>query len=165
MLFDIRGAENSIRREDLELLLCQTPACSATHKAKRQKVVELYENSVRSYEPMISYPGEHDLYQKFTSSFAQYLEASKRAGDLLSASKTGDALDVLSSDAIVGDFDTALAAASDDLSLNAKNGTEEARSATSASTRATWINAVVTLFIVLLAAIIGIVLRSRVTIS
>jgi methyl-accepting chemotaxis protein len=154
-LADIQGSTNSVRREDLELLLCQTPACSADHGAKRQKAVEVYQNAVRAYEPRIGYPGERELFQKFSGTFGQYLDASNRAGALLAAAKTGDALDLIASDSVMANYNTALATISDDLSLNAKYGTEESKTATFASNRATWVNTGVNFFIVLLCALIG----------
>jgi methyl-accepting chemotaxis protein len=154
-LAEIHGAANTARREDLELLLCQTPACSSDHGAKRQKAIETYKNSAKAYEPMISYPGERELYQKFSSAFTQYLDSSNRASALLAAAKTGDALDLLASDSVMTNFNTALATISDDLNLNAKYGTEESKAATLASDRATWVNTGVTFLIVVLCALTG----------
>ncbi|MGD0858619.1 MAG: methyl-accepting chemotaxis protein [Terracidiphilus sp.] len=154
-LADIQGSTNTVRREDMELLLCQTPACSADHGTKRQKAIDVYQNAVRSYEPRIAYPGERELFQKFSDAFAQYLGASNRAGSLLAAVKTGEALDLLASDSVMANYNAALAAISDDLSLNAKYGTQESATATLASDRATWVSTGVTFFIVLLCAFIG----------
>ena len=154
-LADIQGSTNTVRREDLELLLCHAPACSADHGVKRQKAIEVYQNAVRTYEPKIAYPGERELFQKFSDAFALYLGASNRAGALLAAAKTGDALDLLASDSVMANYNSALAAISDDLNLNAKYGTEESKAATSASDHATWVSTGVTLFIVLLCAFIG----------
>ena len=64
-LTDARLAANSVRREDLELLLCQTAECSANHNAQRQKALAGYQASVKIYEPTINYPGERELDQKF----------------------------------------------------------------------------------------------------
>ena len=154
-LADIRRAANNARREDLDLMLCQTPACTAEHAARRQKALADYQSGVRLYEPGISYPGERELYQKFSAAFAQYQETSKQANALLAAGKAGDALDLQTSDSVVESYQTAFAAMDDDLNLNAKYGTEESNAASSASTHATWINAGVALLIVLLCALIG----------
>jgi methyl-accepting chemotaxis protein len=154
-LADIQWSANSVRREDLELLLCQTPACSADHGTKRQKAIDVYQNAVRAYEPRIAYPGERELFQRFSDSFAQYLGASNRAGTLLAAAKTGDALDLLASDSVMANHNAALATISDDLNLNARYGTEESKTATFASDHATWVSSGVTFFIVLLCAFIG----------
>jgi len=162
VLGDIRGSLNILRREDLDLLLCVTPACTAENNAKRLKVLTDYQEEVKRYEPMISYPGERELYQKFSSAFAQYLDASNRAGSLLAASKTGDALDLLMSDSTTAEINAAISAANDDLSLNAKNGTEESKATSHASSRATWINTGANLLIVLLCAFIGTILTREI---
>jgi methyl-accepting chemotaxis protein len=154
----IRGGANTVRREDLELLLCQTAACTNDHGAKRQKGVEQYQTNLKLYEPMVSYPGERELYQKLSASFTQYLDASNRANALLAQSKTGDALDLLTADATMGSFTTATTAMEDDLDLNAKYGVEESKAVAGSSTSATWIGLGLTVLIVGLCAGIGIVL-------
>jgi len=157
-LADVRGGVNSVRREDLELLLCQTPACTADHTAKRDKAINAYQEAVKLYEPTISYPGERELYQKFTGAFAQYMDASKRGIALLAAGKPGDALDLIASDGVLAQFSTSLAAISDDLKLNAQFGTNESTAVTQSSGRAAWVNTGVVLLIVGLCALIGMVL-------
>jgi methyl-accepting chemotaxis protein len=155
---EIRGAANAVRREDLELLLCQTPACSTDHGDKRQKAVDIYQTDVKAYEQYINYPGERELYQKFSAAFAQYLDGSNRANAFLSGGKAGDALDLIASDAMLADFNTAIGAMSDDLALNGKYGSEEAQTASSASTNATWIGIGINLLIVIMCALIGVIL-------
>src|ERR1035441_4904696 len=44
---DIRNEVNAERREDLELMLCLTPACSADHNAKRQKAQAGYQSALK----------------------------------------------------------------------------------------------------------------------
>jgi len=154
-LADARGAVNSVRREDLELLLCQTPACTADHTAKRQQAINAFQAAVKQYEPYISYPGERELYQKFSATFAQYMDGSNRALALLGAGKPGDALDLIASDKVLEEFTTSLATIADDLNLNAKSGVEESSGVTQLSRRATWVNAGVTLLIVGLCGLTG----------
>ena len=89
-LADIRGAATTTRREDLELLLCQTAACSAGHNAKRLKALASYQATVKVYEPTVSYPGERELYQKFSAAFSQYADASNRVSALAEFSLTKD---------------------------------------------------------------------------
>jgi methyl-accepting chemotaxis protein len=96
-LAQIRNAANNARREDLDLLLCTTPTCMSTHTGKRQTTWADYQTGVKLYEPLISYPGERELYQRFSTAFAQYQEASDRANSLLMSGKAGDALDLLTS--------------------------------------------------------------------
>jgi methyl-accepting chemotaxis protein len=73
----------------------------------------------------------------------------------LAASKTGDALDLITSDATMASFNTAMSGLEDDLTLNAKYGSEDSKGAASASTSATWIGIVATLVIVALCALTG----------
>jgi len=155
---DIRDGVNSERREDLELLLCQTPACTADHSAKRQAAIASYQNSLRLIDPLIV-ANERDLYTKFVASIEAY-QAIERGIGLLAAGKTGDALDLLSSDATMTSLAGALAAADGGFQLHAKTGSEESSAATSASNHATWINSGMTLLIALLCAITGIITLS-----
>jgi methyl-accepting chemotaxis protein len=157
-LANIRSAANNVRRLDLDLLLCQTPACSDSHNAQRQKAISEYQAGIKLYEPRISYPGERELYQKFSGSWAQYQEISDRANALLAATKIGDAMDLETADASITSFQSAFAAMDDDLQLNTKSGTEQSQSATRAGNRATWISTVANILIVLLCALIGTVL-------
>jgi len=157
-LSDIGRFANMMRREDLDLLLCATPECSADHSAKRQQDISDFEAAVKLYEPMASYPGEIDLYHKFSASIAQYFEISNRAGELLKNGKTGDALDLQTSPSTLNTFNGALAGITDDVNLNAKFGTEETRTTSSDSARAVWINTGITGLIVLLCAGIGVLL-------
>jgi methyl-accepting chemotaxis protein len=157
-LADARGAMNTTRRMDLDLLLCQNPACTEKYSAQRQKAVTAYQAAVKAYEPLVSYPGERELYEKFSGSFAQYLEISDRAVALLEGGKAGDALDLSMSESTVAQFQGSVDPMNADVELNAKAGMETAQEAASASSRATWINMVVTVLIVFCCAVIGVVL-------
>jgi methyl-accepting chemotaxis protein len=155
VLSDIRGAANSVRREDLDLMLCTAPDCVAAHNAKRQKSLSDYQAAVKKYESMVVYPGERELYQKFTTAFTQYTATSDRVDEFLAAGKAGDALDLGTSPAMLDTFQVAVTGMTDDLDLNAKYGTEESNSVTSVSKQATWINTGITVLIVLLCGLVG----------
>jgi len=157
-LSSVSDSASTVRREDLELLLCQTTACSNDHGAKRQKALDTYQSSIKAYVPVISYPGEKEVYQKFSTACAQYLDASNKVNTLLAAGKTGDALDLLTSDATMATLNAAMKGISDDVALNAKFGSEDAKGVTSTSQNGSWIDAGFTLVIVLLCAGIGLVL-------
>jgi len=154
-LADIRGAMELLRRYDLALLLCQTPACTAEDTAARQKAIADYQAGAKAYEPLIGSQGERDLYEKFTTAFAQYQEISNRSSALLAAGKTGDALDLIAADSTLDIVNRAMAATDADFNLNVKAGMESAENATRASNRSTWISTGVTLMIVLLCALTG----------
>jgi methyl-accepting chemotaxis protein len=154
-LANARAGINTLRREDLHLLLCMTPACLNDEGVKRQQAIVDFRKYVKDYEPLIHQPGERELYQKFTASFDQYVEGSNRASALMTGGKTGDALDLLLSDSLRVSLESALSNSQADFELNIKSATETSKDATDASTHALWINAGVTLLIVCLCALIG----------
>ena len=161
-LTSVRGALNVLRREDLDLGLCETQACITTNLALRQQALNDYANDMRIYEPTVSYPGERELEQKIESTFAQYKEISDRGIALAEAGKAEDSPETLSGDAAKTAFEAVLVASNEDLNLNSKGGKDSADSATAGSRRAMWIACVVSLITVLLCAVIGIAL-TRVT--
>ena len=154
---DIRYGVSLERREDLELMLCQTPSCMADHTARRQKAIAGYRDALKAMEPLII-PAERKFYDAFVASIKQYQDASDRGIALLAAGKAKEALEMLSSDAMMGWLNDALSATDSGVQVHAKVGEEKAQDATQASTRASWINTGVILLIVLLCASIGTVL-------
>ncbi len=155
VLSDARGAMNVMRREDLDLMLCQNPTCLNSHWQNRQKALEDYQAAIEKYAPLVNYPGERELYEKIQQTFAQYKEASDRGDALSIAGKLADALDVLSSDSTIEIFNTALAAINADIQLNVKHGMESADGATEASRRTTWANVAINLLLIGLCALLG----------
>jgi methyl-accepting chemotaxis protein len=156
-LGEIRSGVISERREDLELMLCQTPACMADHQAKRQSAIAQYESGLKALDPLVL-PEEREINRKFKASIQQYQDASDRGVSLLVAGKAGDALDLLSSDATTKSLGEALTTSSDGFRIHAQVGTDEAQAAYNASNRATWVSTGITLFIVLLCALTGLLL-------
>jgi methyl-accepting chemotaxis protein len=151
---DVRNGINAERREDLELMLCQTPACSADHNAKRQKAITDYQNGLKAMEGLLI-PEEVPQYQKFMAAIKQYQDASDHSVGLLNIGKPGDAVDILSSDAVVASLGDALAAADSGFQMHAKLGADASQGATFSGTHATWVASGATLLIVLLCAITG----------
>jgi methyl-accepting chemotaxis protein len=162
VLTDVRGQMNNIRRSDLGLLLCTTPACSARYRETHEKALADYQTALKKYEPLVSYPGERELYQKFSADFARYLESSSHADGLLAAGKTGDAMDLLMSDSTIETFATSLDGSNEDLKLNIHFGTTSAQETTALSNRAIWVSATVSVVIVLLSALIGLFLTREI---
>jgi methyl-accepting chemotaxis protein len=161
-LSDAREAMNAVRREDLDLMMCQTPDCIAQHSGNRQHALDTYQAKVKGYEPLVTNPGEREIYQKMQATWTQYTQVSDRGLDLVKAGKAGDALDLLGGDSTVALFSNALAAANDNFQLNVKAGTQGAEGATTAATRALWVSSGVTLLIILLCALIGMVLTREI---
>jgi methyl-accepting chemotaxis protein len=161
-LAEAQVAVQTVRREDLHLLLCATPVCLMEEGAKRQKALAGYQLAVKAYDSLAVDPAEREMLQKFSAAFAEYKDASDRAGGLLAAGKTGNALDLLLSDSATTALNAALSATYDDLQLNVKTGTQSAANASRSSTSATWIAAGITLMIVLLCAMTGKILTSEI---
>src|SRR4051794_14092010 len=78
----IQVAIDSTRRWDLALLLCPSDTCISHDTQKRQEALNEYQYALKTYEPLIVYPGERELYQKFTTAANRYLEISERANAL-----------------------------------------------------------------------------------
>lgn len=155
---DMRGGLHGLRVQDLELLICQTPACTAAHTALRQQALSRFQAADKIGASLADNSAERDLYQKAIAAIARYREISDRGSVQLAAGKTGEALDLISSDATAGIFDEGMADLQVLLDLNKKQGLEAADSSARTALHATWINTAVTLLIVLLCAFIGFVL-------
>ncbi len=161
-LSEARESMNTMRREDLHLLLCAAPACVVDESAKREAAIAGFYKAAGEYEPLIDSPEERVLYGKFTSSFASYKASSDQALGLMKGGKTGDALDLLFSDPVRNTLEEALSVINEDLRWNIKEGQDSADSITVSSSRATWINTCVNLIIVLLCGLVGVLLTREI---
>ena len=161
-LAEARAAINTMRRQDLHLLLCAEPGCIADESKKREAAIADFQAAAKAYEPMMDSPEEQQIYQKFTNSFAAYKESSDQALALMKARKTGEAMDLLFSDRVRSSVENASTFSDDELRLNAKQGLEDAAQIAAISARATWINTCVNLIIVLLSALIGFLLTREI---
>ncbi len=157
-----RDAMNTFRREDFHLLLCMTPACRTDEDAKRDEAFAIYLSTVKAYKPIITSQEEREDFEKFSTAFSRYKEASDHANALMAAGKTGDAMDLLFADSVRGPLETALTAASEDFELNVNAGMNSANNASGSSIRATWVGAGVTFLIVLLSALTGVFLTREI---
>ncbi len=161
-LSDTRSALNNLRREDLDLALCQEASCVAQHSERRLQNIQDFQTASKKYEPLISYPGEQDLYQKLTTAYGQYKDTSDRGIALLTAGKTVDARQAVTGEAADGKFHEALDALNSDFTLNVKGANDSGESSVDTSERAKWINLTVTVVIIGLCALIGIALTSAI---
>jgi methyl-accepting chemotaxis protein len=129
---------------------------------KRQKALEQYDAALKIYVSNISYPGEREVYEKFSSGFAQYRDISARIFALSEAGKTGEALDLCMDDSTSDLFIKVLDEITEDFNLNANNAAEESTAVTHSANRATWINTSVSLIIFVFSALIGIILTREI---
>jgi methyl-accepting chemotaxis protein len=157
-LSDARASVNELRRQDLDLLLCQSTECSSRHSALRQKAIETYRAAINSYESQIHYPGERELYRKFSDSVAKYIEISDKVIGLLASGKSGEALDLSLANPTVEIVTASLDALNEDVKLNADYATRESTQVTVSASRTTFITAGVDLFLIVFCAIVGVLL-------
>jgi methyl-accepting chemotaxis protein len=154
-LSKIRGAIDTVRLEDLDILLCQNAGCTNAHLATRRRALEDMQEAQRRYEPLIANAGEREAYQSFTAGWAKYMEKSSKGVALMAANNASDGLDMLTADVTQALFHSAMDDASAALELNIRYGTESANQVTRTTQRATWINVGVTSLIAVLCGLIG----------
>jgi len=154
---NVREGVNIERREDLELMLCQTEPCRADHTAQRQKAIAEYRDALKAMESLVL-AQDRDQYAKFVASIKVYQEASDRGVGLLATGKPAEALDILSSDALAASLAEALAATDKGFNIQAEIGTQNAEKAAQSSHRATWVSTCATLLIMVLCALTGLIL-------
>ncbi len=161
LISDIRDNVDVERQESLELMLCRTQACTQEHMAKRQKAIAQYQSSLAEMGKFVIVE-EREHYQRFIASIKVYQNASDRGIALLAAGKTGDALDLLSSNELKNALDDALTATNNGIQVHAQIATAGAEDATGASSHASWVDLGVTLLLAGLCVLVGISLK-RVT--
>ncbi len=154
-LADMRGAIKQLRIEDLDLLLCQSPACMAKHSAQRQKALEDFDTLDKTYQGHIDPGEEREMYQKATAALGRYRDVSDRSATALQAGKNGDGLELLTSDATGQMFDNALISMQTLLDYNVVQGKDSSAASSRASSRALWVDLCFTLLIVGLCMLIG----------
>jgi methyl-accepting chemotaxis protein len=149
------AAANTIRRCDLNLLLCQSATCTARYSQIRDKAKGEYQQAIAEYEPLINNAEEREHYRIYSTAFAQYFEASNQSKTLSEAGKNEEAIKLISSEEVSKNYIDAMEDLTQDQELNAAYGIKNAGSALQASSRSRWINSLMILAIVLLSALIG----------
>jgi methyl-accepting chemotaxis protein len=158
VLGDMRSTMNELRRQDLNLLLCANPECIANHSALRSQYFSEYEQLRKKYEPFVSYPGEPEAYRRINESFTGYKAISDQGLALVAGGKASDASAIVSGSSSTTQFNALVEAITSDLKLNAKFAVDGSNDIASGGRRAMWINALVSLLIVILSVVIGAVL-------
>ena len=129
VLGNIRLNVALIRRSDGFIALCDTPECVAKYKARRQKNIDNYKAALAVYEPLISYPGERELYTSFHDQIARYLQYSEQYIQMIDNGKVLEARHLATSDETLNLSDSFSKAIDDDMDLNERMGAEEGASA------------------------------------
>ncbi len=150
-----REAMNVIRRADLDLMLCQTPACIETHSRSRADALGSYQSDLKNYEPLVTTSEARARYQKMTAAFAQYKEISDHGLEFVKQGKQGEALDALSGETVIATYKAALAAINSVVEFNEDAGKTASETATKSAARATWVGSSLVALIVVLCVITG----------
>jgi methyl-accepting chemotaxis protein len=158
VLAEMRFQLASFRRADGFELLCKSDECVRQYQTKRTKAFSAFSAALEAYAPMVSYPGEKELYNSIRQNYANYSAQSGRARDLFAAGKKDESAALLVSPEVNG-FYTALQDAVDaDLELNNRmGGLEGANSIKLGHTLLVWA-CVLVVVIVALCAVVGVVL-------
>jgi methyl-accepting chemotaxis protein len=125
VLGDIRYSVSTIRRTDSLLLLCNSDGCIKRLTPKRLACIAAYNASMEKYAPLVSYPGEQELFQSIRQNAAAYLMLSDQARVLATSGKVDDASRVLLYGDAVKLYNAAVDAVEADVALNNKMGAEE----------------------------------------
>jgi len=125
----IRWNATSVRRADGFIALCDTKDCVATYKQRRQKFIDSYKASLGEYEPMVSYPGERELYTAIRDKTARYFQYSDQFIQMIDAGKIDEARHLATGNETMQLFDEISQAIADDVTLNEKMAAEEGASA------------------------------------
>ncbi len=70
-LTEMRSAIHELHEADLQMLLCQTPACGADDAAKRKIALSDYQEANKAYQPFVTSEEERALDQKIEAAFAR----------------------------------------------------------------------------------------------
>ena len=161
-LTQMRGDINKMRRQDLDLLLCQTRDCVASHTEARNQALADFDSVDQKYQSRIDPGTEQALHERLTTALGKYRDASDRGGTSLAAGKAGDAVDLLGSQSTISLFETTLQASEAILDYNAQEARNNSHEAAEVGKRGLWINLAVNLIIVILCGLIGGILTREV---
>jgi methyl-accepting chemotaxis protein len=161
-LTQMRGDINKMRRQDLDLLLCQTRDCVASHVEARNQALADFDAVDQKYQIHIDPGTEQTLHERLITALGKYREASDRGGASLATGKAGDAVDLLGSQSTISLFETTLQASEAILDYNTQAARDNSHQAAEVGRRGLWINLGVNLIIVILCGLIGGILTREV---
>jgi len=125
ILAAIQSDAGAVRRNTAVLLLCTQQDCIDLQLARRAKYIANFQKDLSTYAPMVSYPGEKELYEAILSSWKRYSELDDK---VLAHWQEGEH-DLASAQFANTDtraaYDSLTKAIGDDQDLNDKFGTDE----------------------------------------
>ena len=160
---EMRSAIHSVRREDLDVILCSDAQCLNRHKDRRLKTIAQFQAAADAYRSLGLDQVEREQLEKITAAFARYLEVSDKAVGLFDQDKAAQAASLIKADTPA---DVLFHDALGQVQVAAQSTLDAGLKASSLSTRtsgtASWVEAGITVLIVVLCAVVGVGL-SRVT--
>jgi methyl-accepting chemotaxis protein len=155
-LTDMRSAVHTFRREDLDLIICNDADCIRNHKVKRLAAIAKFQAAANAYQTLIASSQEQAQFQQALAAFSNYQNASDQGLDQLNQGKSVAAVDLLRADT---QTDVLFHESLQDVEAMAEQainqGLADTEISTRTSQRSSWIDAAVTLLVVLLCVLIG----------
>jgi methyl-accepting chemotaxis protein len=158
VLGDIRFSLATIRRTEALLLLCDTSECEQHYLTKRNHAVDSYHAAMEKYEPMVSYPGERELYDAIRQNASAYLVLSDQANEAYKEGKKQDAAKMLLVPEAHKSYDEVTNSVQSDIDLNNRFGDEAGAGALQLGHRVLVATCILMAITVILCAGIGIML-------
>jgi len=158
VLGDIRYAVATVRRTDALTQLCDTADCVQHYASKRADYMAAYRTAINQYEPLVSLPGERELYESIRKNSDAYLVLSDKGNELLKAGRKQDALHVLIGDEAKQVYNLAADAIAADITLNNQQADREGKHTIQLGHELAWMVGVLMAASVLLCAVVGMAL-------
>jgi methyl-accepting chemotaxis protein len=124
-LSEMRFNVAAMRRADGIAMICDTTECTQEYLTKRNKAIDDYKAADTLYAPLVSYPGEKELYSAIVQNWNAYLLISDRAKNLASGGNKADAEKLLVSEEANKPYSSLSAAINADYELNNKYGVQD----------------------------------------
>lgn len=108
----------TIRRIDIMLMACDNDECFQKRLKKRRVFLENFAADLKQYEPLISYPGEKELFDEFSRGYRDYIAIMDNVLAMIQQGKREEGFRIGASSSTVDLFDKSTAALVKDVNLN-----------------------------------------------
>jgi len=125
VLSELRYQLSTVRRAEALTLLCTRDDCTQHNQSRRQDGLTRFDAALHVYAPMVSYPGEKELYEQIQRGTSSYFAISERANQLFTAQKRDEANALLTGAEAIKAYNIGLEAIQKDVDLNNAMGGKE----------------------------------------
>jgi len=125
VISELRYQLSTVRRADALILLCANEDCVQHNESRRQDGLTRFDTALHTYAPMVSYPGEKELYEKIQQGTSSYFAVSERANQLFKEKKKDEANELLTGAEAIKTYNLGLDAIQKDVELNNSVGAKE----------------------------------------